>query len=509
MLADDMGIGDAECYNSDCRIPTPNINAVARDGMMFTDAHAPSAVCTPSRYGLLTGVYCWRSRLKHGVLGGFDAPLISPEMPTLASMLSTQGYRTACVGKWHLGLGWTTLDGRHADWPDKTATKGTPVHNYGWNIDFEKGFSGGPCDLGFDSFFGIASSNNMYPYCFLEDDHTVGIPTEHKDPVRIQQTDAPTVPDWDDYTVGLRLTERAVSVIDDHARNVAGDESPADPLFLYFASEAPHRPCLPAEQFAGKSKAGRRGDMVYAFDWYVGQVVDALKRNGMYENTLLIVTSDNGARPGDEDGETYGHLANGMYRGYKMHVWDGGHRVPFVASWPQAISAGSQNDELLVLTDLLPTMGDLVGAEVPAVDGASRLGTLLPAGSQKHATDDRESGGSVIDHSYYGMFALRRGRWKYVEQLGSGGMVKPGRTIPKGANPDDWMPLLLPETDGPQGQLYDMVEDPQERNNLWIDRPDAVADLHKELLRIRGDDAGPVEESVLPERERPSSWGGG
>jgi arylsulfatase A-like enzyme len=217
----------------------------------------------------------------------------------------------------------------------------------------------------------------------------------------------------------------------------------------------------------------------------------------MYENTLLIVTSDNGARPGDEDGETYGHRSNGIYTGYKMHIWDGGHRVPFLVSWPATIDAGSRNDDLLVLTDLLPTIGELVGAESPAVDGASRLARWL--GRREEAAEEP----AVIHHSYYGMFAVRRGRWKYIEQLGSGGSAKPGRVIPKGADPADWPPLVVPHPNAPAGQLYDMIEDPQERRNLWSERPDVVAELHAELERVRGDDAEPMSEEVLPVGERP------
>jgi arylsulfatase A len=415
IMADDMGYGDVGCYNGKSKIPTPNMDRLAQQGMRFTDAHTPSSVCTPTRYGLLTGRYCWRSRLKKGVLWGFDHPLIEKNRDTIASFLKRHGYATACVGKWHLGLGWTTNDGNKGAWPDHSKSK---PHANGWNIDYARPLRGGPTSLGFDYFFGIAASNNMPPYCFIENDRVVGKPALKKTPLHYGNTAAPMVAGWDDSQYGPNFTKKAIAFIEKHQAKKSGK-----PFFLYFPSQAPHRPCVPPDFVKGKSRAGRRGDMVVEFDWSVGQVLETLRKHRLTDNTIVIVTSDNGATPGDTFppgskkrngnifGKTYGHRSCGPWRGYKSQIWEGGHRVPLIVSWPNKIAKGSVSDELVCLTDVIATLADVLESKLPAgagPDSVSFLPVLL--GRKSGALRQR----AVVHHDFSGRFAIRQGDWKYV-----------------------------------------------------------------------------------------------
>ncbi len=449
IMADDMGYGDLGCYGAN-KIETPHMDRIAAEGIRLTDAHSTSAVCTPSRYSVLTGRYCWRTPLRRWVLWGFEPPLIEPTRLTVASMLKQHGYATAAVGKWHLGLRWTTKDGE-------------PPKADGTNVDYTAKLGGGPLEVGFDTAFCITGSLDMAPYVFIEDDHCLGIPTVEKQPYHAQQRPGLMTPDWDDYAVDTTFTERAVSFIDRQAH-----EHPDQPFFLYLTPSAPHRPCLPPEFMRGASQAGDRGDMVAMVDWMVGQVEEALARHGLTENTLVMVTSDNGARPGDVNGETYGHKSCGDLRGFKADVWDGGHREPFVARWPGHIAPGSESDALVSLGDLAATVAEIVGHPLPP-DAAPDSFSMLP-----HLTGQTPSGPvreDVVHHSGNGLFALRRGDWKCIMGLGSGGF----------SEPQDAEPL----PGGPRGQLYHMNADLQEETNLWLERPDVVAELAATLERYR------------------------
>jgi len=431
IMADDMGYGDVGCYNSESKIPTPHMNELARQGMRFTDAHTPSSVCTPTRYGLLTGRYCWRSRLKNSVLWGFDHPLIEKDRETIASLLKRHGYATACVGKWHLGLGWTTKNGNTGPWPDRSKDK---PHAKGWGIDYAKPLHGGPTTLGFDYFFGIAASNNMPPYCFIENDRVVGNPNVKKTPLNYGNTTAPMVAGWDDSQYGPDFTEKAIAFIDRH--QAKGSDKP---FFLYFPSQAPHRPCVPPDFVKGKSQAGRRGDMVIEFDWSVGQILKTLQRHKLTDNTIVIVTSDNGATPGDTFpprskkrngnifGETYGHKACGDWRGFKSQIWEGGHRVPLIVRWPGQVERASVSHELVCLTDVIATVADVLDAKRPAEAGPDSV-SFLPALLGKKPTQSSDK--AVIHHDYSGRFAIRQGDWKYVAPFAKArGGVEPGALL--------------------------------------------------------------------------------
>lgn len=448
-MADDMGYGDLGCHGA-TKIQTPCIDRVAAQGVRLTDAHSSSAVCTPSRYSALTGRYCWRTPLKSWVLWGFEAPLIEPERLTVAGMLRQKGYATAAVGKWHLGLEWRTLNGR-------------PPEPEGSNVDYAARIGGGPIERGFDTCFCITGSLDMAPYCFFRDDHVVGMPTLEKHPYFPQQRKGLMVSDWDDELVDVAFAREAVAFIDGHLA-----ATPQRPFFLYLTPSAPHRPCLPPPFIRGASQAGKRGDMVALVDWIVGQIDAALLRHGIVDDTLLIITSDNGARALDFDGVDYGHKSNGNLRGQKADIWDGGHREPFVARWPGLIPASSECGELACLADLFATCAEVVGYDLPA-DVAQDSYSLLPALlGRGRSAPIREA---LVHHSGDGLFSIRQGPWKLVMGLGSGGFSEPVH--------------LEPEPGGPLGQLYHLDEDLVESRNLWSERPDLVARLSGLLERYR------------------------
>ena len=349
ILADDLGYGDLGCYNKDSKIPTPNLDRLAREGTRFTDAHAPTSVCSPTRYAILTGRYSWRTRLQRGVLGPWDKPLIAAERLTVASLLKQHGYTTACIGKWHLGLNWQTKDGQ------SPSTRDDPMSN----VDFTKPIADGPTTRGFDHYFGTIVPNYP-PYCFIENDHTVGIPSV-RDTGRADQFNipGPMLPGWKLVNILPELTRHAVTWIEDTAKT-------QKPFFLYLPLTSPHFPVVPAPEFIGKSKAGAYGDFVFQTDWTVGQVLEALERNKLADNTLIMVSSDNGAA-----GRSYAPL-----RGAKTSIYEGGHREPFVARWPGKIKAGSVCEDTICLNDLMATCAEIVSAKLPDNAGEDSVSIL-------------------------------------------------------------------------------------------------------------------------------------
>ncbi|MFN2233158.1 MAG: sulfatase family protein [Anaerolineales bacterium] len=452
IMADDMGYGDVGCYGS-VKIQTPHMDRLASEGMRFTDAHSSSAVCTPSRYSVLTGRYCWRTSLKKWVLWGFEPPLIEPQRQTVAALLKKHGYATAAIGKWHLGLGWTTLDGN------------LPLAD-GTNVDYQAKIHGGPRQLGFDTNFNITGSLDMAPYCFIEDDHVFKEPTIEKYPYHPQQRSGLMSPGWQDDQVDLIFTEKAVAFIDQHASHDRDQ-----PFFLYLTPSAPHRPCEPPDFIHGRSQAGLRGDMVALVDWMVGQIDDALRRHGMVENTLMIVTSDNGARVTDFYGNDYGHKSCGNLRGQKADIWDGGHREPLIARWPGIIKPGSTSDGLVCLSDLMATCAEIL--DIPLQENTAEDSfSFLPA--LHGELGECLSRKMIVHHSGDGMFSIRDGKWKLIQGCGSGGFTEPQR--------------VDPEAGEPQGQLYNMQDDIQETCNLWAVEPQIVERLTALLtdLMIKG-----------------------
>ncbi len=459
ILADDLGYGDLSCLNPQSKITTPNMDRLAAEGMTFTDAHSPSAVCTPTRYGILTGRYCWRSRLQRGVLLGYDRPLIEPERTTVASFLKSHGYCTAAVGKWHLGLGWQLRDGQPL--PQRDDIPEDP------GIDYTQPIAGGPLALGFDYFFGISASLDMAPYCYIENDRVTMVPTvpSHGRPFPENWRAGLKADDFEHADVLPTLTKKAIAWIDRQA-----SAAPRKPFFLYFPLSAPHTPVLPNEPFRGKSQAGSYGDFVVEVDWVIGQVTDALQRKGLADNTLVVLTSDNGSTMTiRKPFQKYHHATNHHFRGQKSDAWDGGHRIPFLVRWPGKVKSRSTCDDTVCLTDLLATCAAIVGADLPDGAGPDSY-NILP---DLLGTAERPIREATVHHSIDGRFAIRQGRWKLILCRGSGGWSLPEAKVPK---------------DAPAGQLYDMTADVSEQRNLYNDRPDDVARLTTLLDRYRRQD---------------------
>ncbi|MBL6766170.1 MAG: arylsulfatase [Verrucomicrobiae bacterium] len=482
ILADDFGYGDASCYNPESKIPTPFIDRLAAQGMRFTDAHSPSAVCTPTRYGILTGRYCWRTRLKYRVLDGFDPPLIDRDTMTVPTLLKDRGYRTACIGKWHLGMQFTDNDG--APMPAVPLDRREPPRA-GKNVDYSRRISDGPTERGFDSFFGISASLNMAPFCFLENDRPVIIPTIDHPSVRtefITVDEGLRSPDFTITGVMPALAGRAVRYIENH-----GARHRDQAFFLYLPLSAPHLPVVPNAEFRSRSHAGDYGDFVVETDAFVGDVMNALDRAGLAENTLLIFTSDNGglyhwwdAREADDlknyrpsargqQMKEFGHQGNAHLRGTKADIWEGGHRVPFVARWPGKTPAGSTCDALVELTDLFATCAAITHS--PAIPNAGKdsrnILPLLLGNTPKTPIRDY-----AVHHSLWGVFAIRQGDWKLIPHRGSGGFSRPRDLDPA-------------KIGGPPGQLYNLKVDPSETTNVWADHPEVVARLSKLLAAVQ------------------------
>jgi arylsulfatase A-like enzyme len=458
ILADDLGYGDVKCLNPEGKIPTPNLDRLAAQGMIFTDAHSGSSVCTPTRYGVLTGRYAWRTRLQAGVLYGYSPPLIAPGRATVASLLKKHGYATACVGKWHLGMDMARKAG------DGGASEGGGKDD-GRGVDYALPIRNGPLAAGFDYYFGISASLDMPPFAFIENDRFTAIPEVEKTWIR----KGPAAKDFEAIDVLPELTRRAV----DFVESKAGAAKGGAPFFLYFPLSSPHTPILPTPEWRGKSGIGSPyADFVMQTDAAVGQVVEALDRSGLGENTLLIFTSDNGCSPAANVAglERMGHYPGGRFRGYKSDIWDGGHRVPFIARWPAVAKPGATTGRTICHTDLLATCADLVG-EKRTDDAGEDSESFLAALRGRDEPPRREA---VVHHSIDGRFSIRQSRWKLELCPGSGGWGKPkdAEAIGQGL---------------PPVQLYDMTADPGEKTNVQERHPEVVDRLSKLLERYVAD----------------------
>ncbi len=462
ILTDDLGYGDPGCFNPASRIPTPNVDKLAAAGIRFTDAHSPSAVCTPTRYGVLTGRYCWRTWLQRGVVGGYTPPLLDPGRATIASTLKAEGYATGFFGKWHLGLGWTRTNGFTPTWRDaerlwpgswQDADPAT-----GLNADFRQPVTGGPADHGFDeAYFTAACSTMDGPFVYIDKNKAVGVPNRHVSEFydMTKGEEGSPRPGWIApgfklEEVDLEFTRKAVAFMENHQK-----VAPQAPFFVDLCLSAPHTPWLPPSFVTGKSQDGPRGDLVVLADWCVGEIVGAVERLGLSRNTLIIFTSDNGPHPG-----TNGHLSAGPLRGLKSQIWEGGHRVPFIAKWPSRIPSAGMTNEPVCLVDLMATFASLLGVQLPPSAGPDSYDISPALLGARRATPIREA---LVLHSENGTFAIRRGAWKLVlDNKTSGGWMAPAGTPPQPGTP---------------GQLYNLVDDPAERNDFWEKRPDIVREL--------------------------------
>jgi arylsulfatase A-like enzyme len=458
ILADDLGYGDLSSLNSASKIQTPALDRIANEGIHFTDAHSNSAVCTPTRYGLLTGRYAFRSRLKDGVTWGYSPALIEEDRTTVASFLKQQGYHTGIVGKWHLGLNWEAKDPtkpiKQITWQD-AFPKGLDT-----NVDFTQAVKGGPNDLGFDYSYIIPASLDMSPYGYLENQKMIELPTEYTSG-KSEKVDGRGVfwragevqPNFDFHQVMPEFTAKAVNYI---KQRKDGEQ----PFFLYFPLSAPHTPWLPTKDVEGQSQAGRYGDFVVQTDRSVGAILKVLDDLDLADDTLVIVTSDNGSHWKDSDKAETGHFANANFKGQKADIYEAGHRVPFVARWPQKIGKGSQSEQVIITTDLLATVAGILDKPLPegAGEDSYNMWPVFVNPALKESIHDYS-----IHHSLDGFFSIRQGKWKYTPHLGSGGF-----SVPKS---------ITPEEGHAPGTLYDMENDPEETTNLHSQYPEVVKAL--------------------------------
>ena len=476
ILADDLGYGDLSSYGATA-IQTPNIDRLAQEGVRFTDAHSPSSVCTPTRYGLLTGRYCWRTWLTRSALSS-DAPLLIEEgRPTVASVLRSAGYYTAHIGKWHLGFGREddyAMDREGQGEPNSwRSRKGGP----GWNGELKPG----PLEVGFDYYFGIPIVNSYPPYVFVENHRVAGLDAE--DPIGrmesryLGEMEGGAAARWTDNDLAVELTARTVSQLERLANQ-------QQPFFLYYAPHQPHRPFTPNARFKGASEFGVYGDFIEELDGSVGEVLDALDRLGLAGSTLVTFTSDNGglvdpassrAQLGSGYGDGSGappaplteHRTNGpVLRGGKGDVWEGGHRVPFLARWPAQIMPGTISAETISLTDMLATFAALAGQDLPHEAGPDSFNVLpallgiAPVGPTDHPRVMQGGGAS-------GLLSIREGPWKLIDGQGGGG-YRDGKARP-----------------GEPPQLYDLSQDLAETTDLYAQHPEIADRLRQRLHEIK------------------------
>lgn len=447
IICDDLGYGDVHCLAPETsRIPTPHADRLAAEGLIFTDAHSGSSVCTPTRYGVMTGRYSWRTRLQKGVVTGFSPSLIDVNRTTVAGFLRQQGYATAAIGKWHLDFEYLNPENgeRYSQKRHKTPPVGAMIPD-------------GPLHRGFDYYHGFHHARNMD--AVIENDRVI----EH------------------DAVINMlpRLTRKSVEYIESRA----GKEQP---FFLYLPLGSPHTPIVPTAEWEGKSGLGKYGDFVMQTDNVVGQVSAALAKHGMTENTLIILTSDNGCSKaaGIPQLAQQGHLVSAHLRGSKADIWDGGHRVPFIARWPERIQPGTTCDQLICLTDLFATVAELTGQTPPANTCEDSV-SFLPALFGKPISSTRAG---VIHHSISGHFAYRTGAWKLILARGSGGWTAPKENA-------------VPQ-DAPEAQLYELQQDPGEQENLYLKKPELakqlLAQLTADIERGRSTSGPPSQNDVEP-----------
>jgi len=441
ILVDDMGYGDPGCYNPQSKIVTPQIDRLAREGMRFTDAHAPGPLCHPSRYGLMTGRHPFRTDVSKWP----TQPLIRKDQATIATVLKSAGYRTAMVGKWHLGFEETGYD---------------------------KVLPGGPADRGFDRFFGFRASTDIPPYFYLEGDHAVTPPTATiaDSPAHPERGYSPfqgrfwrgggISPGLELVDVLPRFTDEAITVIRDHAKSMK-----EKPLMLYYAPTGPHTPWLPSPEFKGRSGIGTYGDFTMMVDAMIGRVLAVLDETKLSDNTLILFTSDNGPVWYPEDVQRTGHDSAGGLRGMKSSNWEGGHRMPFIVRWPGKVKPGSISTRTICFTDIMATLADVSGVKLAAEAGPDSF-SFLPVllGTQPADKPVRES--LAIGKS------IRSGPWKYIEGREPEFFSRPGSKT-------------IPEPSQPPGQLFHLDDDPRETKNLAVEKPEIVARLQAELKRIR------------------------
>lgn len=483
ILADDFGVGDIQAHYPENKIPTPHLDRLVREGMSFTDAHSPSAVCSPTRYGLLAGRYAWRTRLQEWVIAAYEPPLIAESRPTLPGFLRQHGYDTICIGKWHLG--W--------EWPGPQPSRMTEARNGQSKLtwDFTKPIQGGPTAHGFDYYFGV-DLPNLPPFTFIENNRVVAQPTEafQIDPsegVVLPRgfVGAPMAPGWKLDAILPEITKRAVAQIHQHAKQ-------DQPFFLYFSMTSPHEPVVPSKRFRGKSGIAPIADFVMETDWSAGQLIEAIDKAGIADETLVIFTADNGHShyTGWEHLIAAGHQPSGPYRGHKGDIWEGGHRVPLVARWPNHIQPGTTSDQLVCLTDVFATCSEILSKELPS-NGAEDSLSFLPSLLRKNNKSERTS---LVNHSNHGEFAYRDAPWKLVFKM-SGKNLQQSRGKPTIA------------------ELYNLESDIGEQHDLSAKHPEMVKRMTRGLAEViangssRSDQKSANDTQVRFETIQTKRWG--
>jgi arylsulfatase A len=448
ILADDMGYGDVSALNENCAFTTPNFDAMCREGIYFTDAHATSAVCTPSRYGLLTGRYNWRSKLKAGVMSGYSRALLEEDRMTVAHLFKQQGYTTAAIGKWHLGMDFAT-DETFELKDDYETCEG---------VDYGARIEKAPITNGFDYYYGISASLDMAPYIYIENDRFTQMPDhETEDVGKRFWRKGPTAANFEHSDVLPHLTHKVLQKMEEYREQ---------PFFIYFPLPAPHTPILPSPEFLGKSKTNEYGDFVLMCDDVVAQVTNQLKALGLYDDTIVVYASDNGCSPMADFAElkAAGHNPNYIFRGHKADIYEGGHRIPLMVRWPNGITQTGRRDQLVCLSDFMATMADHFGVTLPdsaAEDSVSNLPLWLGS-SEKEVRSD------VVHQSVDGSLCIRKGRYKLEMCPGSGGWSYP---MPGEETPDM-----------PRFQLYDLQRDIREQVNVIADFPEVAKELRSILV---------------------------
>ena len=444
ILADDLGYGDVSCMNPQGKIPTPNIDRIAGEGIRFTDAHSASAVCSPSRYSILTGRYCWR-KLDKGIVGVYGDTIIPPSRMTIADFLKRKGYTTGCFGKWHLGMGWNKIDEVPGCLPE---------------VDFTKPVTAGPTTNGFDKYFGV-DVPNWPPYCFIDGKDTIGIPSGEI-PLSISNEEisvkGPYVNGWRLEDILPAITDRACQFIEEQAHN-------RNPFFMYFPLTSPHTPLAVNKPWRGKSGLNLYADFVMETDAMVGRILDMLSQMNIVENTIVAFASDNGCAHyiGASYLESQGHYPSYIYRGYKSHAWDGGHRIPFMIRWPEVVAPGGVYSHPVCLSDFFATAAEITGAEIPDSAGEDSISFLKALKGDFSAIRE-----IVVSHSLSGKFTIRKGHWKLILCAGSGGF---------GEIHNDYSDSEARELGLPPYQLYNLDEDISETRNLYYENPDIVGEL--------------------------------
>ena len=465
ILADDLGYGDVACYNPESKVPTPHLDKLAREGLRFTDAHSPSTVCTPTRYSIMTGRMAFRNGVK-GVFTGVGGPgLIEKGRLTLPGMLRSKGYETAMFGKWHIGMTFFDKEGKPIN------KNGLPAVR---RVDFGRAIPDAPIHRGFDQFYGTACCPTTdFLYAFIDGDRIPVPPTGMLDkgplpkhPYSRDNRSGLIAPNFDLEEVDMVFLEKSIGYLEAYARKPS-----KKPFFLFHSAQAVHLPSFPGKDFRGRTKAGPHGDFIFEFDAIVGKLVETLERLGLAENTLVMVTSDNGPETTSVINmrKTHRHDGSRPWRGMKRDNWEGGHRIPFIARWPGKVSAGTTTDQTVCLTDIMATCAAIAGADLPN-DAAEDSVDFLPVLLGKQTEPVRRY---TLHQTNLLELAIRRGKWKYLDHRGSGG---------NRYSREHLKPFVLPDTaPGAPGQLYDLDSDPGERTNLYYKRPEIVKELKAKL----------------------------